>query len=252
MRANDIEQLSHLLEKNAGFVRPEGQTTGFTLQDPAGESNEGGAAAKPSSNQLAPVPAVSIPSTVVDKQLNLPVSSLSKKQAARSRREKDIFPTGNDLWSQEELEMMMKTNAPIHAAVTAAVAAAGGSGADNIPAVVEAKVGLPMNREEPVYTVLQQQKITAEDVYLGVDFTRDAGSSDGVVVKVQMPKLEKSADLAIHVEPFQLYVSSPDYYLNAALPRRCVAGKAEAAWDEKKKSLEVRLVADTTDDVKMI
>lgn len=239
MLPGDLDHLTKMLDKNSGFTRPEGQTTGFTLEEP----KEGAVVAE--KNAVAAVPAVSLPATIVDKQLNLPAPSLSKK-AKRAKQERDIGPKGNELWSQEELKLMMQHRGGT--AQTAVHSTTGGVSAST----PEEVVGKPAQREEPVYSVLQQQRVTAEDVYLGVDFTRDAGSTDGVVVKIQMPKLEKASDLSLHVEPFQLYVGSPDYYLNAALPRRCVAGKADASWDEKKKVLEVQLIADVTDEVKMI
>lgn len=230
MLGADIEKLSQLLDKNAGFTRPEGQTTGFSS-----EQEHDGASASPA-NPLTTIPAVSLPSTIVDRQLNLPVPSMSKK-AQRAKLQIDIHPKGNELWSQEELRYMHdhKVSVPVVEVPAAA------------PTVVE-RDG-PHQREEPEYVVLEKQSITAEDVYLGVDFTRDGSSSDGVVVKVMMPKLEKSSDLSIKVEPFQLFVSSQNYFLNAALPRQCVAGKADAQWDGLKKSLEVHLVAEKSDTV---
>lgn len=236
MLPGDLDHLTKILDKNSGFTRPEGQITGFTLEEP----KEGAVVTE--KNTVAPVPAVSLPATIVDKQLNLPAPSLSKK-AKTAKRERDIGPKGNELWSQEELKLMMQSRGGSKAVQPTVGASA---------STPEEVVGKQAEREEPVYSVLQQQRVTAEDVYLGVDFTRDAGSTDGVVVKVHMPKLEKASDLTLHVEPFQFYLGSPDYYLNAALPRRCVAGKADASWDEKKKVLEVQLLADVTDEVKMI
>eukprot|EP00796_Vickermania_ingenoplastis_P012777 gene12777-8715_t len=254
MLPSDIEHLSKMLDKNSGFKRPEGQVTGFSLEAPKEEQQhgeEGSSAAPVSDNKLAAVPAVALPPTVVDQQLHLPAPSLSKKAALARHKgvaeaSMHLRPRGNELWSQEELKRMMVSKVPVHLIAAAATGPAVSRCHSN--AAAEAQVGKQMNREEPVYTVLQQEKRTAEDVYLGVDFTRDGAGADGVVVKIEMPKLTQVSDLSIYVEAFQLYVASPDYYLNAALPRKCVAGKANASWDDKKKTLEVRLVADNAED----
>lgn len=230
MLGADIEKLSQLLDKNAGFTRPEGQTTGFSS-----EQEHDGASASPA-NPLTAIPAVSLPSTIVDKQLNLPAPSMSKK-TLRAKLQPDTLPKGNELWSQEELRCVhdRKVSVPVVEAPGEVATAVDRDGTHQ--------------REEPEYVVLEKQSITAEDVYLGVDFTRDVSSSDGVVVKVMMPKLEKSSDLNIKVEPFQLFVSSPNYFLNAALPCQCVTGKADAQWDGQKKTLEVHLVAEKSETV---
>lgn len=230
MRAGDLENLTHLLDKNAGFTRPDGQIVGYTLDESNGKET-------PSNpNAVAVGPNVSLPATIVDKQLNLPAPSLGKKN--RAKHDDYPRPRGNEIWSQEELRRMLGQKVFVSCA--------------SMPVSLENVVGNSQNRVEPKHSILQQQRITAQDVYLGVDFTRDAGTSDGVLVKIEMPKLLTAGDLTLHVDPFQLYVSSPDYYLNAALPRRCFAGKADAVWDNEKKILEVRLIADTTDEVKMI
>ena len=44
-------------------------------------------------------------------------------------------------------------------------------------------------REIPVYELLHRQRVRAEDVYLGADFTRDpsTSSSEDIVVRVKLP-----------------------------------------------------------------
>lgn len=225
MLPSDIENLTKLLDKNASFTRPEGQTIGFTSEQPQDCAFVHAA----STSTLAP--AVTLPATIVDKQLNLPDPSLSRK-LIHAKSSIDIRPKGSELWSQKELEYLYNHKVPPR------VMKIDGEYRSRAPAQ---KLD---HREEPEYVVLEKQSISAEDVYLGVDFTRDPSSCDGVVVKILMPKLEKSSDLRIQVEDFQLYVSAPNYYLVAALPRRCVAGKADAQWDGVKKSLEVHLVTE--------
>lgn len=222
MLPSDIENLTQLLDRNAGFTRPEGQTTGFTSEQPKDGISV------PSGSALAPVPAVSLPATIVDKQLNLPDPSMSRK-AKRAKQSRYMGPQYNELWSEEELCYLYNHKVPPQAM--------------RVPLTncSVADTRILCQREEPDYDVLETQSVSAEDLYIGVDFTRDPSTSDGVVVKVRMPKLEEVGDIHLTVEPFQLYVSSTSYYLNAALPRRCIAGKAEAQWDSQKKFLVVHL-----------
>lgn len=236
MLPNDIEHLSHLLDKNAKFQRGEGQVTGFSMQKEEGEVQVADDGSKPSD---VSVPVVSLPPTLIDQQLQLPAPSMAKKALSSAAQEElGARPRGNEVWSQKELQKMFAAGYGNKVAITTANAA--GS-----TAVLDAAADNVKGKEEPVYTVLEQQRITTEDVYLGVDFTRHpGGGADGIVVKVQLPKVEKTADIQIRVEGFQLYVSSKDYYLNAALPQKCVSDKADAAWDDKKKELLVKLVVE--------
>lgn len=60
----------------------------------------------------------------------------------------------------------------------------------------------------------------AEDVYLGVDFTRDSSvaSSEAVVIKIELPLLSNANDISIELQPFHLKLFTPHYYLSTPLP----------------------------------
>ena len=73
---------------------------------------------------------------------------------------------------------------------------------------------------QPEYCILYQQKVRAEDVYLGVDFTRysSVASSEAVVVKVELPLLGNANDISIDLQPFHIKLSAPHYHLSTPLP----------------------------------
>lgn len=252
MHAADFESLTEMLDKNATFKRPKGQMTGYSLQAEKGGGADDDARHTVTAADGTPTPApaaIALPSTVVDQQLHLPVPTHSREaRQQRAKAELVVRPRGNEIWTQGEL-------AAVHAAAVRAGPAgklqqqkqesAGGGGGKPVP--VPGAV-------EPAYTVLYQQQVRAEDVFLGVDFTRDESSagSDGVVVKVTLPLAASSAGIALHVSAWQLTLGSAEYYLSAPLPRRVVAGVADAKWDGEVKVLSVRLTSDTTDDMRVL
>lgn len=250
MSSKDFENLAQMLDKNAGFSRPKGQTTGFSLQEDEAAGREDATLADgtaPPSGKKTPAAAVPLPSTVVDQQLHLPCPTHSKEaQQQRAKAEQMSRPQGNEIWTQQELEAVYQASLKAGGAsvMVAAARAGGGTGAPS------AKPRPMPGAEEPPHTVLYQQKLRAEDVYLGVDFTRDESSaaSDGVVVKVEMAKTASASGLTLHVEPFLLTLSSAEYFLSAPLPRKVVAGVADAKWDSAARILTVQLTGDSSDD----
>jgi dynein assembly factor 6, axonemal len=287
MNACDLENLASMLDKNRTFERPQGQATGFSLQEHAAAPLAGSSSTSASSNALvattttnatvseissstssankAKPSGIALPPTVVDHQLRLPEPSHGKAAERRRQLATPAAPHGDEIWTQAELkERYIKQQrdgpAPL-VAVARAVAAAHhatqqqqrqqNGGALWRPSPSE--VG---TYEEPVYTVLYQQNLSAEDVYLGVDFTRDASSaaSDGVTVRVELPKVTTVSAIATEVDPYELRVSVAGvYYLTAALPRKVQRTAADAVWDGQKKLLTVRLKADQSDtDVKLV
>ena len=103
--------------------------------------------------------------------------------------------------------------------------------------------------------MLYKQFLNAEDVYLGVDFTKNGSSAlcEGVVVKVQLPRVAAANEITLEVEPFILILTSPQYKLRAPLPIKVVEKKAAAKWDAAKKLLSVTLTTDLSErEVKLM
>ncbi|KAK7200297.1 pre-RNA processing PIH1/Nop17 [Novymonas esmeraldas] len=274
MNAADLDSLAAMLDKNRAFERPAGQATGFSLEEHTSEragSGPGSAVvvaasgvdAASSSPPRGDPAGIALPPTVVDHQLRLPQPSHGKEAERKRQLAQPARPRGDEIWTQAELQALFVQQrkdgpAPVAAAARAAAAAAVAAGQQ--PAATLWRPG-PADAgtfEEPAHTVLYQQKVSAEDVYLGVDFTRDASSagSDGVTVRIELPRVEAVSAIAMEVDAYELRVSVAGvYYLAAPLPRRVQkAGGADAAWDALKKLLTVRLKADHGDgsDVKIV
>ncbi|CCW67331.1 unnamed protein product [Phytomonas sp. Hart1] len=252
MKATDIECLAQMLDKNHSFTRPCSQTVGYSLQDTAEVGPS--AAALPSQ--------IPLPSTVVDKQLHLPKPSHSKRN--QTNQKDDAANTnrfiGNEIWNQEELRVMYESNVLHVSSSSASLADRCGLKAvkGNAKSLRQAVTTPPTRQdwqEEPPYEVLYQQYLTAEDVYLEMDFTRSSSSSasDGIIVKIKMQKLSVSPNsIELHVEPLQMILSTPEYYLKAELPQQVVKGVADAKWDATKKILTVQLTSEVSNRVKLI
>lgn len=286
INADDLDNLASMLDKNRTFARPQGQSTGFSLQEHNAAPLAGSSSSSPvpshntlvattnstsfSSAEKANPSGIALPSTVVDHQLRLPEPSHGKVAERKRQLARPAAPCGDEIWTQAELQARyaeQRHNGPTPLTAAARAAATqqqqpsslqgseGGhqqsSGVLWRPSAAEA--GL---YEEPAYTVLYQQHISAEDVYLGVDFTRDASSaaSDGVTVRVELPKVTTVAAIATEVDPYELRVSVAGlYYLAAALPRKVLRTAANASWDGQKKQLTVHLKADHSDgEVKIV
>ncbi|KPA80569.1 hypothetical protein ABB37_04771 [Leptomonas pyrrhocoris] len=275
--SEDLESLASMLDKNRAFERPAGQSTGFSLQEHNVAPQAGTSGATSHSTLVAttattaagkPNPAgIALPPTAVDHQLRLPAPSHGKAAERRRQLAKPAEPHGDEIWTQSELQERCARQqrdgpAPLAAAARAVAAHHAkqlqgsrgqeeGGGALWRPSTADAG-----SYEEPVYTVLYQHNLSAEDVYLGVDFTRDASSaaSDGVTVRVELPKVTAVSAIATEVDPYELRVSVAGvYYLAAALPRRVQRTAADAVWDAQKRLLTVRLKADQSDgDVKIV
>ncbi|KPI83382.1 hypothetical protein ABL78_7581 [Leptomonas seymouri] len=276
MNADDLESLASMLDKNRTFERPEGQSTGFSLQEHSAAPHAGTSAATSHNTVVATTvtsadkanpSGIALPPTVVDHQLRLPEPSHSKAAERKRQLAKPAVPRGDEIWTQSELkERYLKQQRDGPAPLAAATRAAAAHHAKHLPgssgqpasgnALWRPSAADAGSYEEPVFTVLCQQNLSAEDVYLGVDFTRDASSaaSDGVTVRVELPKVTAVSEITTEVDPYELRVSVANvYYLAAALPRRVQCTAADATWDGQKKLLMVRLKADqSASDVKIV
>jgi dynein assembly factor 6, axonemal len=234
----EVETLTSMLDKNFAYQRPESQLVGYSLA----EAPNGAAQVVPTAEGTAPG-GVHIPATIVNKTIGLPAPSLSKEADAMRRADelalKPKKPKGNAIWAPEEVSKI---------------------GSRGAPAKLQAQSSSSASKEsegriEPEHSVLYKQNLTAEDVYLGADFTRDGSSarSDGVILKVKLPKATTAKDFNLEVEAFAVVLSTPDYYLKAHMPVKVVEKKASAKWDAATKSLQVTLTVDTTDkEVKVV
>ncbi|CUG86985.1 Hypothetical protein, putative [Bodo saltans] len=234
----EVETLTSMLDKNYGYQRPESQVVGYSLA----EASSGVTQTTPAAEHTS-TGGVHIPATVVNKTIGLPAPSLSKEADAIRRADelaaKPKKPKGNAIWAPEEVSKVGPRGAPAKLQAQSSSSASKES----------------EGRIEPEHSVLYKQNLTAEDVYLGADFTRDGSSarSDGVILKVKLPKATTAKDFNLEVEPFAVVFSTPDYYLKAHMPVKVVEKKAAAKWDATTKSLQVTLTVDTTDkDVKVI
>ncbi|CAG9577925.1 conserved hypothetical protein [Leishmania major strain Friedlin] len=268
LNASDLENLASMLDSNRAFQRPEGQVTGFSLEEHASPTgcagcasssavvasanDPGGASLQPQGNPAG----IALPPTAVDHQLRLPQPSHGKEAERKKQLAQPARPSGDEIWTQAELAtlfMRQRRDGPA-AAARAAAQQASLQSADGQSRAATFWRPSPSDAgtfEEPVHTVLYQQNVSAEDVYLGVDFTRDASSaaSDGVTVRVELPRVTSVSEIAMEVDAYELRVSVTGvYYLAAPLPRRVQKTAADAAWDAQKKVLTVRLKADRSSD----
>lgn len=235
----EVETLTSMLDKNFGFKRPDSQSVGYSLAE-----SDGARAATDSRGEQSSAPGgVHIPASVVDRTIGLPAPSMSK-EAELIRRAEDISlqtkkPKGNAIWAPEEIAHVGPRGAPAKVQTpSSSISRSNGDG-----------------RIEPEHQVLYKQNLTAEDVYLGADFTRDGSSarSDGVVVKVTLPKATTAKDFTLDVEPYAMILSTSDYFLKAHMPVRVIEKKAEAKWDTATKCLLVSLTVDMADkEVKVV
>lgn len=242
--AAEVESLTALMDKNFGFKRPETQRVGYSGEEEEAPVDDG--ATDPAVPKQTPG-GVHIPATVVNRTIGLPAPSQSREakaiEAAHQSLARGPKAKGNDIWAAEEIASIStrgneaKTVAPSAGAKSAAMSQHSGG------------------KVEPEHEVLYKQVMSAEDVYLGVDFSRDgsSGLSDGVVVKVKLPKAESAKLFNLDVQPFVMILETPDYYLKAHLPAKVVEKKASAKWDATKKLLTVSLTTDLSDkNVKVV
>lgn len=99
----------------------------------------------------------------------------------------------------------------------------------------------------PDYQISYKHNVSAEDRFLGMDFTKDgsANTADGVVVKIEMPKQNSAKDIDLDVKEMELSLQSPIYSLKVPLPMKVLTDKGiSAQWDKAKQTLTVTMMAD--------
>jgi uncharacterized protein YfcZ (UPF0381/DUF406 family) len=218
---------------NMAFKRPESQSIGYSLSEAQPRSSENNTTVENNVGALSHPGSVYVPPSVGQNNPHLPVVSGSK--AAQRKTEQEVArkkPKGNAIWADDEVD------------------GAYGSALGDADVVAKSDT-----RETPEYEVLYSTKQTAEDTFLGADFTKDASAamSDAIVVRVKLPKLESSKELELDVVPFAMHLKTKGYKLRVDLPTKVVEKKGAAKWDAAQKVLTVTLTADPANrQVKMI
>eukprot|EP01028_Stygiella_incarcerata_P006868 TRINITY_DN2794_c0_g1_i1.p1 TRINITY_DN2794_c0_g1~~TRINITY_DN2794_c0_g1_i1.p1 ORF type:complete len:217 (-),score=72.61 TRINITY_DN2794_c0_g1_i1:67-630(-) len=97
-------------------------------------------------------------------------------------------------------------------------------------------------RIQPEYDIVYTQRVTTEDVYLGIDYEKDpgVGSSDGMIVKVQLPGA-KASQMALDVGPSSMQLTTQKHKLTIPFPRRVKDKEGKAQWDGKTETLKITL-----------
>ena len=247
----DVQNLACMLDPNYAHnvknPRPSSQVVGYSLQEhhslpPDASVAEDDIEAKETTLEHHKKPnskgGVLIPSTVIDVQLGLPVPSCSKE--AKNRREEEGHkklptPKGNDIWAAEEVTEVTANERLKRAKIPSKF----DHGAAKDP------------RCEPVYEVRYKESVGAEDIFLGVDFTKDGSASmcAAIVVYIQLPLVNSAKEVdVLEVEPYCVVFETRNHYkARIVLPDKVVEKKAKATWDGVKKVLSVTLTMDMTD-----
>jgi hypothetical protein len=79
-------------------------------------------------------------------------------------------------------------------------------------------------REAPDYEIIYKQKVTSEDIYLGMgDKTPGSASCESIIVRIEMPLASSVSELDLDVKPRWLLLRSPQYklFVGSATSARC-------------------------------
>eukprot|EP01063_Lacrimia_lanifica_P014922 TRINITY_DN2150_c0_g1_i1.p2 TRINITY_DN2150_c0_g1~~TRINITY_DN2150_c0_g1_i1.p2 ORF type:complete len:219 (+),score=98.67 TRINITY_DN2150_c0_g1_i1:1283-1939(+) len=131
-----------------------------------------------------------------------------------SKQKKKIAIAEGDIWDDEEVD-------------------------DNMLAAYE-------GRERPEYEMLHKQAVTSNDVYLGLDFEKDATSAscEEMTVRVELPKEHSAADIHLDVKQDMLDLRSPHYRLLLPLQKKVLTNRGSARFEKDKKRMVITLVVD--------
>ncbi len=245
---DQIENLAKMLDpelqkrKEAGegamANRPATQLCGYSLSEAKDPSKKSTLVSYGSENQQQEKPTgaplnpgfVSLPPKLAHQQeaaqAGLPIPSQTsegKAFAARVQQEQlKKKPAGNAIWDEDEVDPSF------------------GAGAG--------EKEIAPSRQVPEYKITFKHNVSAEDRFLGMDFTRDgsANTADGVIIKIEMPKQSSAKDIDLDVKEEELSLLSPFYRLKVPLPLKVLTNSSGigAQWDKGKKILTVTLGAD--------
>lgn len=221
--------------------RPSTQLCGYSLseaKDPSKQRNStvakfgAGGDGKDDKPTGAPITPgfVSLPPKLAHQQeaaqAGLPIPSQTsegKAFAARIQQQETQRkkPAGNAIWDEDEVDPSF------------------GAGAG--------EKEIAPSRQVPDYQITFKHNVSAEDRFLGMDFTRDgsANTADGVIVRIEMPKQNSAKDIDLDVKEEEMSLLSPLYRLKVPLPLRVLTNSGiSAQWDKGKKTLTVTMMAD--------
>ncbi|GAB1604530.1 protein PIH1D3-like [Argonauta hians] len=96
-------------------------------------------------------------------------------------------------------------------------------------------------RPQPEYTILYNQDVRTEDVFLQLgNKTPCTSSCERMIVKIQLPNTLKK-DISLDVKPKFLDLRTPKYKLGLHLPYTIKENESQAEWDEEDSCLKVSL-----------
>lgn len=97
-------------------------------------------------------------------------------------------------------------------------------------------------RTEPEYDLIYRQKVTTEDIYLGMSGkTPGFQDCDEMVITVQLPGVKKISDIELTVYENKIDVRTSTYRLNLPLPKPILENEGNAKWKKDKSELVLSL-----------
>lgn len=270
-----VDNLSKMLDpknaqSNMAMKRPASQVVGYSLAETAtpgltvshggGGGNEGDeestVAGGPKASVAATPGGIYVPPSIADKTAGLPVPSVTRAGQALQQVTQRPKPKGNDIWASEELETGGSGgSAASSTALSGASSASSATAASSATSAPAFTSGTRDPRVAPEYDLLFKERINSEDVYLGMDFTRDGSSAmcEGMVVRFKLPKTQKVSDIELEVEKRAVILRTKDYAGRVELPHKVIEQRAAAKWDGEKKVLSVTVtIAHDPSEVKLM
>ncbi|ORX77213.1 hypothetical protein BCR32DRAFT_295766 [Anaeromyces robustus] len=97
-------------------------------------------------------------------------------------------------------------------------------------------------RTEPEYDLIYRQKVTTEDIYLGMSGkTPGFQDCDEMVITVKLPGVKKISDIELTVYENKIDVKTSTYRLNLPLPKPILENDGNAKWKKDKSELVLNL-----------
>lgn len=89
-------------------------------------------------------------------------------------------------------------------------------------------------RPKPKYEILYRQKVSTEDIYLGLsEKDISSNSCDQLLMKVFLPE-HNLKEIGLEVKEQSIHLTTPQYLLNHILQYPVYKDKTEAKWDKNK------------------
>eukprot|EP00003_Mantamonas_plastica_P030712 TRINITY_DN772_c0_g2_i3.p3 TRINITY_DN772_c0_g2~~TRINITY_DN772_c0_g2_i3.p3 ORF type:complete len:195 (+),score=83.03 TRINITY_DN772_c0_g2_i3:520-1104(+) len=95
-------------------------------------------------------------------------------------------------------------------------------------------------RKRAKYTMLYKQRVSAEDMYLGMSGkTVSVGNCEDIVFKIELPETQSVKEVNLDVKETWLQMGTPQRKLIITMPKKVDAANGKAQWDKDKKLLIV-------------